>query len=179
MHFRFRRRKRSARVSGFTLIELMIVVAIIGILAAVAMPSYTSYIARANRADARTQLLQAAQFMQRFYAANDRYDQDRSGGSVMGDVTATPPVGMPEVLRKSPADGTALYQLNTSIAPAGNYAITADSSSFTLRMAPILGGKMAPDECGSFTLSSTGVRGVLIGSATTPDTGALRDKCWK
>ena len=170
---------RHRLTEGFTLIEIMITVAIIGVLAAVAMPSYTSYIARANRADARTKLLQAAQFMQRFYAANDRYDQDRSGGSVMGDVSATPPVGMPEVLRKSPADGTALYQLNTGIAAAGSYAITADTSSFSLRMSPISGRKMASDECGSFTLSSTGVRGVLVGSALTPDTGSLRDKCWK
>jgi type IV pilus assembly protein PilE len=52
-------------ISGFTLIELMIVVAIVAILASIALPSYTSYIARARRADARTQLRQAAQFMQR------------------------------------------------------------------------------------------------------------------
>lgn len=166
---------RQKAVRGFTLIEVMITVAIIGILAAIALPSYKSYIARARRADARTQLLQAAQFMQRFYAANDSFATDRAGGSVLGDVTATPPVGMPKNLRRSPADavdGTEVYQLNTSITSAGNYTATVDVSAYTLTMAPISGGSMASDACGMFTITSTGVRGVAGATMT-------RDECWK
>jgi len=158
-------RYKSAK--GFTLIEVMITVAIIGILAAIALPSYNSYIARANRADARTQLLQAAQFMQRFYAANDAYDTDRGGNSVLGSG-----VGMPENLRKSPADGTALYQINTAITTAGNYTATVSASAFTLTMAPVSTGRMAADPCGMFTITSIGVRGVAGASKT-------RDECWK
>ena len=163
-------RQRSA--AGFTLIELMITVAIVAILAAIAMPSYSAYVARARRAEARTQLLQAAQFMQRFYAANDRYDQDRNGGSVLGSVSSTPPVGMPESLRKSPADGTAIYQLNSTITTAGNYTATVSASAYTLSMAPISTAVASADPCGMFTITSTGVRGVA--SNTKP-----RDECWK
>ena len=159
-------RQRSA--AGFTLIELMITVAIVAILAAIAMPSYSAYIARARRAEARTQLLQAAQFMQRFYAANDRYDQDRAANSVLG----TPPLGMPENLRKSPADGAAVYQLNTSVTTAANYTATVNVSAYTLTMAPISTAVAATDPCGMFTITSTGVRGVASASKS-------RDECWK
>jgi type IV pilus assembly protein PilE len=150
----------------------MITVAIIGILAAVALPSYSSYVARARRADARTQLLQAAQFMQRYYAANDSYSTDRAGKSVLGDVTASPPEGMPENLRKSPSDGNAVYQLNTAVTTAGNYTATVSVNAYTLTMAPISGGVAATDACGMFTITSTGVRGVASATKT-------RDECWK
>jgi len=162
MSFDFRPHKHSTRMVGFTLIELMIVVAIIGILAAVAMPAYTSYIARANRADARTQLLQVAQFMQRFYVANDSYSQDRAGNGVLSQA--------PGNLLHSPADSTALYDLAIPTADLSD-------SAFTLQMVPVTGSKMENDECGTFTLTSTGVRGVTVGGSV--GSTALRDKCWK
>lgn len=165
----YRYRKPS---EGFTLIELMITVVIIGILASIALPSYSSYIARARRADARTQLTQAAQFMQRFYSANDSYSTDRASNSVL--------TAMPSNLKQSPADstaGTAIYQLNTSIAAAGNYALTVTAGSYTLTMAPISGSPAANDKCGMLTLTSIGVRGCIIGS--TACTTAQRDDCWK
>ncbi|MCX8521128.1 MAG: hypothetical protein ORN28_06275 [Rhodoferax sp.] len=141
----------------------MIVIAIVAILATVALPAYQQYIMRAQRAEARTQLLAAAQFMQSFYAANDRYDKDRSGKAVRDLI--------PAGLLRAPTLGTAKYQLNPQIVAADNYDLTVTATSFTLTMAPVAGTNAAADECGKFSITNTGLRS---NSGTMP-----ADICWK
>lgn len=149
----FMHRGAISRGRGFTLIEVMIVVAILGIVSAIALPSYRAHIDRSRRADARTQLLQAAQFMQRFYTANDSYQYDRAANSSSDQ--------MPAQLKQSPADSSPVYALT----------VNASTSDYTLTMAPVAGSPLANDACGAFTLTATGVRGV---------TGTKsRDECWK
>jgi type IV pilus assembly protein PilE len=153
-----------ARTGGFSLIELMVVTAIVGILASLALPSYWRYVARAHRAEARVTLVQVGQFMQRFYAANDSYQTDRSGNSVFSQLPAN--------LRQSPADShsTALYTLEIPQA-------TLSDMYFTLQMVPVAAGSMGSDTCGTLTLDATGKRSVVVDAVV--GSAGTRDACWR
>lgn len=128
------RRRPVAVASGFTLIELMIVLAIVGILAMVAYPSYMESVKRGQRSSARTSLLEAQQFMERFYAANSRYTTDEAGS-----VSPT----LPARLLAVPAE-----------APRYNLSVVATLNGYTLTATPI-----GTDICGDLTLTHTGVKG--------------------
>lgn len=138
---------------GFTLVELMIVIAIIGILGAVAYPSYTSNVARGRRADAQKTLLEASQFMQRYYVANNSYaDSNGKPPALPGTLTNT----------KTGSGGT-VYDV----------AVTAaDQQGYTIKATPNSAGLMARDECGTFVLESSGRRS-LEGSSKTAG------ECWR
>jgi type IV pilus assembly protein PilE len=66
--------KRTA--AGFSLVELLVVVAVVGILAAVAYPSYQEQIRSGRRAEAQSELMRLAQFMERIYSENGCYNPD-------------------------------------------------------------------------------------------------------
>jgi type IV pilus assembly protein PilE len=144
--------RQATRSRGFTLIELMIVTAVIAILAAIAYPSYTRYVLRAKRADAKQQLLQAAQWTERYLTANGRYPPD----------TAALPAG----LRQAPSSGTANYAI-------GYAARTGTATSYTLRAVPQ--GASSNDECGTLTVNQQGVK-LAAGSTNASD--ALVQLCW-
>ncbi len=103
------------RSLGFTLIEVMIVVAIIGILAAIAYPSYQNQMQKTRRADAKASLMELAQFMERNYSTSGAYDKKSDGTAF----TTLP-------FDKSPKDsGTKFYDLT----------FVADDQTFTLSAA--------------------------------------------
>lgn len=100
----------SAKLRGFTLIEVMIVVAIVGILAAIAIPNYNDYVMRSRRADALNALGSARLAQERWRANNPEY------ASTAANVTAA---GIPN---RSP-DGN--YDIEVTAANAATYNLRA------------------------------------------------------
>ncbi|MES2974585.1 MAG: type IV pilin protein [Pseudomonadota bacterium] len=150
--------KRKRSHTGFSLVELLMAVCIVSILGAIAFPAYTSYLARGFRAEARAQLQLAAQYMQRFHAANDSYAADRAGKGI-GEI-------MPPQFMQSPAQGQPVYRIEFVEGQS-----TASATGFRLVMSPVAGGRMAADECGGFSLDSFGRRGITGGGS--------REACWR
>jgi type IV pilus assembly protein PilE len=130
--------KRKQR--GVTLIELLIVVVIIGILASIAYPAYRQYVIRANRASAKTLLLQIAQGLERCYTNSSPYAYDSATC-----VAAVPlPITAP--------DGTYIV----SGAPGPNaYTLTATPQA----------AQATDTACGRFVLTETGAR-TITGTST-------------
>lgn len=127
---------------GFTLIELMIVVAIVGILSAIAYPSYAEYVRRGHRADARAGLLQAQQWLERAATAQGVY-----------------PTALPAALTWS-GDSSKRYTIG--------FKGTPTTTAFTL-LATRKGGQTG-DKCGDYTLTNTGLQGndnLASGTSTT------------
>lgn len=165
-------KQRRVTQLGFTLLEMMIVVAIIGILAAIAMPNYQNHVTRTLRIDAQSALVSFASAMERMYTERGSYcdlavtaDPAVAATQVCG-VAATSDLGAPRIFAEQvPIDGgPAIYDLR----------ITAVSATtFTIAAVPVAGGRMAGDECGSFTFTQNRIRG-LANAIGNPDP----DMCW-
>ena len=119
---------------GFTLMELLIVIAILGIIAAIAIPNYSQYVMRSRRAQAASCLQEYAQYMERVYTTNLSYT----------NATPLPVLGC--------STENLLNTFYTISAP------TVAQKNYTLLATPIGTQLTADTTCGKLQLTSTGAR---------------------
>ena len=139
---------------GFTLIEVMIVVAIVGILAAVALPSYRSYIVRATRVEAQTELLELASLQEKIFLNSNNY-----AFSVAGAYNGTSAGGLGRASGRT-KDGR--YSINLVDGCATLVAVTVVAQTFVLAATPVPGGPQVGD--GTLCVTESGQR--LWGAAS-------------
>jgi type IV pilus assembly protein PilE len=139
---------KSLRETGFTLIELMVVVTILSILMAIAYPIYKDYVTKSRRGDGKAKLLEIAQREERFFTDNNTYTTDLTKLGY-----ATNPVN----------SDLAYYSIAAAAGPTGSI-----TTSFTLT-ATRQNQQANDTKCGNYSLTSTNVKNA---------TGTEAASCW-
>ena len=120
------------KMKGFTLIELMIVVAIVGILASVAYPSYVDHVARSNRSEGQRELIRLANLQEQLFVDTRKYTSDVTKIGMTAD----------------------------QLTPSKNYKITASATNTTFTLTATAQGVQASNDsgCVTLTISDTGAK---------------------
>lgn len=132
---------------GFTLIELMIAVAIVAILARVALPIYSDYVLRSHRTEAINGLLDVASRQARFYTMSNNYAPSMAGTGGLGYGANPNPV---------PSATSPYYNISVQSVVV---ATPTSPASFVVQATPT-GAQLKDTTCGTYTYTDLGVRGI-------------------
>lgn len=136
-----------ARISGFTLVELMVVVVILAIIVGIAYPSYRNYMVQTRRSDAQSILTQVSHTQEKFFSSCNRYTTTMTG--TMASCAGGGGLGFPANL--SPDGHYSVAIAGTTIAGAGTI-----TTAYTATATPVAGGLQAGN--GALRIDSTGVK---------------------
>ncbi|HEY5801394.1 MAG TPA: type IV pilin protein [Burkholderiaceae bacterium] len=134
------------QTQGYTLIELMVALAIVCILSSVALPSYSAYLRRAARTEGQMALALAMQAQERHYAQNNTYrgfGGDGGGGDSVVWWSGRAPAASRYEIAAMPCDSQSLQQCVLLTATPGTARVD---------------GRHRDPECGTLSLSSSGER---------------------
>lgn len=155
---------------GFSLMELMITLAIAAIIAAVAIPSYTAFVERGKRAAARSALLLAAAALERSYTTNGCYNRSSVAACQAQSGAALQLADLGAGLTRAPAEGRQSH-LVTLVSASQTYTLTATPCK-TAGTCPGDSDSFEDGKCGALTLDQAGVRGAT-------KSGADLNFCWQ
>lgn len=150
--------------SGFSLIELMIVVAIIGILLAIAYPNYLNYVIKSKRVEAMTEIMHAAQLQEKYFSQKLKYAYDIN--TLYGDSS----------LGASKSTENGLYDITLVAADSSGTTCTSTSgcTSYTLTATANAANSQSKDTvCKTFTIAHTGAK-----SAKDTSNTDSTNQCW-
>jgi type IV pilus assembly protein PilE len=148
--------------TGFTLIEMMIAVAIVGILAAIAYPQYVEFVAKGKRAECRSALLIASQKMEKFYSNNNRYPV--LGGPGLIEANINPNSNDIASAPNAFVGQSCTLAITTSTLPA------ADGDPATFRLTATRKPDGSDTYCTTLTFDHLGSK---------DGTGSAPDRCWR
>ena len=159
----------SSKYKGFTLIEVMVVIAIIAIIAAIAIPSYNEQVLRGRRSEGIAIIMETASRQERFYTQNATYAKDFSANELNTGDTSDSGFYVVTFQDVVSSDNNA----NCGVATEDEFV---PCTQFTLVATP----QFADAQCGNLTLSSQGVKGVsVVGDDDSDEASAIIDRCWR
>lgn len=174
-----KRTQSNARITGFTLVELLVVMIVAAILAAIAIPSYQSQVRKSRRTDAKTAVLDLAQREEKYLSLNNTYTPVSGYLGYASSTTTTYVTGVKV--------GSGYYQIYVCVAAGSGTTVTtpctaasalATGTTYVVAAIPVTGNTQTSDtSCQYFAVDNTGTQFASDNAAGTGND--TTSTCWQ